>query len=91
MKRYDFCNTCKICTRTCSPKAIMSNGIIDSPECMNCLDCQMNFWDRTSYAVRRAFFGVRRPTSDARRPLCALLYVCCCLLCHQTLTRRDLS
>lgn len=45
MRRYDFCSTCKICTRTCGPGAIMSNGIIDSPECMNCLDCQVNFWD----------------------------------------------
>lgn len=45
MRRYDFCSTCKICTRTCSPRAIMSNGVIDSPECMNCLDCQVNFWD----------------------------------------------
>jgi NosR/NirI family nitrous oxide reductase transcriptional regulator len=45
MRRYDFCSTCKICTRTCDPGAIMSNGIIDSAECMNCLDCQVNFWD----------------------------------------------
>ncbi len=45
MKRYDFCSSCKICTRTCSPRAIGANGIIDNPECMNCLDCQVNFWD----------------------------------------------
>jgi NosR/NirI family nitrous oxide reductase transcriptional regulator len=45
LKRYDFCSTCRICTRTCAPRAIVSNGIIDSRECLNCLDCQVNFWD----------------------------------------------
>ncbi len=45
MKRYDFCETCKICTRTCAPRAVMADGLIDSRECLNCLDCQVNFWD----------------------------------------------
>ena len=45
MKRYDFCTTCKICTRACAPQAVMANGLIDSRECLNCLDCQVNFWD----------------------------------------------
>jgi len=45
MRRYDFCNTCKICTRTCTPKAITAGGLIDSRECLSCLDCQVNFWD----------------------------------------------
>ena len=45
MKRYDFCRTCKICSRTCTPQAVVSNGLIDSRECLNCLDCQVNFWD----------------------------------------------
>lgn len=45
MKRYDFCSTCKICSRTCSPQAIISDGTVDSRECLNCLDCQVNFWD----------------------------------------------
>jgi NosR/NirI family nitrous oxide reductase transcriptional regulator len=45
LKRYDFCKTCKICQRTCSSQAVMSNGLIDSRECMDCLDCQVNFWD----------------------------------------------
>jgi len=45
MKRDDFCSTCKICARVCAPRAISSNGIIDSRECMDCLDCQVNFWD----------------------------------------------
>lgn len=46
MKRYDFCSTCKICTRTCASRAITAGGIIDSRECMNCLDCQVNYWDQ---------------------------------------------
>lgn len=45
MRRYDFCSSCKICTRACASRAIMAEGIIDSRECMNCLDCQVNFWD----------------------------------------------
>jgi NosR/NirI family nitrous oxide reductase transcriptional regulator len=45
MKRYEFCHTCKICGKTCAPRAIMSDGLIDSGECMNCLNCQVNFWD----------------------------------------------
>ncbi len=45
MKRYDFCKTCKICARDCTPQAIMPSGQINSRECLNCLDCQVNFWD----------------------------------------------
>ena len=45
LKRYDFCQTCKICSRACTAEAIMSDGLIDSRECLNCLDCQVNFWD----------------------------------------------
>ena len=45
MRRYDFCSSCKICTRACASRAIMAEGIIDSRECMNCLNCQVNFWD----------------------------------------------
>ena len=45
MKRYDFCQTCKICNKACASEAAMSNGLIDSRECLNCLDCQINFWD----------------------------------------------
>ncbi len=46
LKRYDFCSTCKICARTCASRAIMQDGTIDTRECMNCLDCQVNYWDR---------------------------------------------
>ncbi len=46
LNRYDFCSTCKICTRTCASRAIMPDGTIDTRECMNCLDCQINYWDR---------------------------------------------
>ncbi len=45
MRRYDFCSTCKICPRACRPNAIGANGVINSGECLNCLDCQVNFWD----------------------------------------------
>jgi len=45
MKRYDFCRTCKICTRACAARAIRPSGVIDSRECLDCLDCQVNYWD----------------------------------------------
>jgi NosR/NirI family nitrous oxide reductase transcriptional regulator len=45
MKRYDFCKSCKICTHTCTSRAVVADGLIDSRECLNCLDCQVNFWD----------------------------------------------
>lgn len=45
MRRYEFCHTCKICGKTCTSLAVMGDGFIDSRECLNCLDCQVNFWD----------------------------------------------
>ncbi len=45
LKRYEFCGTCRICSRTCSYQSIMTNGFIDSRECFYCMDCQLNFWD----------------------------------------------
>lgn len=44
IKRYDFCRTCKICGRTCRPEAI-TEGSVDMKECLECLDCQLNYWD----------------------------------------------
>jgi NosR/NirI family nitrous oxide reductase transcriptional regulator len=46
LKRYDFCSTCKICTRTCESRAIRQDGTIDTRECMDCLNCQVNYWDQ---------------------------------------------
>ncbi|MFN3478997.1 MAG: nitrous oxide reductase family maturation protein NosD [Thermodesulfovibrionales bacterium] len=43
--RYDFCGTCKICGRTCRPQAI-ADGTIDMKECLECLDCQLNYCDQ---------------------------------------------
>lgn len=45
IKRYDFCSSCKICGRTCRPEAI-SQGRIDRRECLECLECQINYWDQ---------------------------------------------
>lgn len=45
LRRYDFCRSCRICARTCKPNAIMPNGAINSGVCLDCLDCQVNFWD----------------------------------------------
>ena len=45
LKRYEFCNICKICTEDCLPQAIKADGVIDTRECLTCLECQMNYWD----------------------------------------------
>ena len=46
MRRYDFCARCSICRRDCTPRAIGPSGRIDARECLTCLDCQVNYWDR---------------------------------------------
>lgn len=51
LKRYDFCSSCKICARDCNPRAIMANGIINTRECLDCLDCQMNYWNEDKCPV----------------------------------------
>lgn len=43
--RHNLCGTCKICGRTCSYQAIKADGRIDSRECLDCLECQVNYWD----------------------------------------------
>jgi len=45
MRRYDFCQRCRICTDDCNYQAIRPDGMISMRECMNCLTCQENFWD----------------------------------------------
>ncbi|GAB4409925.1 MAG: hypothetical protein OHK0032_05610 [Thermodesulfovibrionales bacterium] len=45
LKRHDLCGTCRICEKECNYNAIMSNGKIDANECLDCLICQVNFWD----------------------------------------------
>lgn len=45
IKRYEFCKTCKICGRSCRPGAIV-DGSIDLRECLECFDCQLNYWDQ---------------------------------------------
>lgn len=44
-RRRDFCSKCKICTRTCEPKAIRPDGTIDPRECLSCMECEANYWD----------------------------------------------
>jgi NosR/NirI family nitrous oxide reductase transcriptional regulator len=44
-KRRDFCSKCKICTKTCEPRAIDKNGVINGADCLNCMECEANFYD----------------------------------------------
>ena len=74
MKRYDFCKTCNICAKDCAPQAVMSNGSIDSRECLNCQDCQVNFFDedkcpvliRRKKGVVRRLPGISEPMEEKR-------------------------
>ena len=45
LKRHDLCGTCKICGRECHAQAILPDGKVKTAECLDCLECQMNFWD----------------------------------------------
>ncbi len=51
LKRYKFCSSCKICTKTCEPLAIGSDGTIDSRECLYCLSCQVKYYDKHTCPV----------------------------------------
>ncbi len=44
-RRRDFCSSCKICTKGCEPRAIRPDGSIDPRECLNCWECEANFYD----------------------------------------------
>lgn len=44
--RRKGCDTCKICTTTCEPRAIDAKGRIDPRECLSCMECEANFRDR---------------------------------------------
>lgn len=45
LKRHDLCGTCKLCGKECGYNAITPEGRVNSRECMDCLECQVNFWD----------------------------------------------
>ena len=44
--RRDFCSKgCQICPRGCEPRAIRKDGSIDPRECLNCWECEANYYD----------------------------------------------
>jgi NosR/NirI family nitrous oxide reductase transcriptional regulator len=45
LKRRPLCGTCKICGKACEYQAIAPSGAINTRECLDCLECQMNFMD----------------------------------------------
>jgi NosR/NirI family nitrous oxide reductase transcriptional regulator len=58
LKRHDLCGTCKICGRECNAQAITPDGKIKTAECLDCLECQMNFWneDKCPALIRQKKF-----------------------------------
>ncbi len=46
LKRHHLCGTCRICERQCPYGAINRDGSIRTEECLYCLECQMNYWDK---------------------------------------------
>ncbi|MEW6410440.1 MAG: 4Fe-4S binding protein, partial [Nitrospirota bacterium] len=55
LKRHEMCGTCNICGKECSYQAITPQGKIKDTECLDCLECQINFWDedRCPALIRR--------------------------------------
>ena len=48
LKRRPQCgNPCNLCQVTCPIGAIKSDGAIDMNECLQCLDCQAEYFDDT--------------------------------------------
>jgi NosR/NirI family nitrous oxide reductase transcriptional regulator len=45
LKRHGMCGRCKICGRECGYQAITPEGKVKVTECLDCLECQVNFWD----------------------------------------------
>lgn len=58
--RRQFCDSCKICTKGCEPRAIDSHGHIDPRECLSCMECETNFRDE---AVCPPLVGIGRLTA----------------------------
>jgi NosR/NirI family nitrous oxide reductase transcriptional regulator len=44
--RRAFCSSCTICTRGCEPRAIDKDGVIDSRDCLSCMECEANYRDQ---------------------------------------------
>jgi len=45
IKRYDLCGKCRICEKGCDYNAIRPDGTVDAVNCMQCMDCQVNYRD----------------------------------------------
>ena len=49
LRRRPQCGTpCRICERGCPVGAIQPSGVIDMDECLQCLDCQVTYYDERS-------------------------------------------
>jgi len=62
--RRSFCTKCKICTRSCEPRAFRPDGSIDPRECLNCWECEANWQDDQ---VCPPLVGQRRRTAKSAR------------------------
>jgi NosR/NirI family nitrous oxide reductase transcriptional regulator len=54
LKRYDLCGKCRICEKSCDYNAIKPDGTVDAVNCMQCLDCQVNYRDAKRCPARMA-------------------------------------
>ncbi|MCB1437315.1 MAG: regulatory protein NosR [Rhodobiaceae bacterium] len=70
LKRRKQCGTeCGVCARRCTVQAIHPNGSINPNECINCLNCQMLYYDERTCPplIERAKRRQRREEVAARR------------------------
>jgi NosR/NirI family transcriptional regulator, nitrous oxide reductase regulator len=64
-KRRNFCQSCKICTRQCEPRAIRPDGTIDPRECLSCMECEANYRDEDVCPPLVGLARLRKKAADA--------------------------
>ena len=75
-KRRSFCSSCKICTKTCEPKAIRDDGTIDSRECLSCMECESNYLNEQvcpPLVGRAKLTALKAPTEEDKKKLARIL------------------
>lgn len=75
LSRYELCGTCKICGKTCRYQAIAADGRIDPAECLDCLECQVNFWHEERCPARRKGRRESKAESRSAKGTAALLLI----------------
>ncbi len=90
LKRHELCGTCRICSKACPYQAIRPDGVISSTECLDCLDCQINFWDEDICPALKRKKTLKEKNHSSARPAAILLLLAIPLLLPSLATARTL-